>query len=129
MSVFGNDIIQQSNPLESIVTNMKINVEDQLRIWNMDFWYNGVSHNSEYMKSTLEKQFCAYFEKDFDKIGLNVWKIVVYVWRKKHGFTGEDIHVIVEYWDEVSSNNCLISNRFDLFSIDFDFQYNNPGMV
>jgi len=123
MSVFGNDIIQQSNPLESIVTNMKSDVEDQLRLWNTDFWYHGVSHNSEYMKSTLEKQFCARFDKDFDKIGLHVWKIVVYVWKNKHGFTGEDIRVIVEYWDED------LSNRFDLFNIDFDFQYNNPGMV
>ena len=123
MNLFDEDIIQQSISLESIIQSMKSNVENQLRVWNSDFWYYGLNHNSEYMKTTLEKIFCAYFEKDFDKIGLNVWKIVVYVWRKKHGFTGEDIHVIVEYWDEASSN------RFDLFSIDFDFQYNMSGMV
>lgn len=118
MSVFSNDIIQQSNPLESIVQNMKSEAKQRLQLWNADFWYYGLNHNSEYMKTALEKLFCADFYEDFHKIGLKVWNVVVYVWKKKHGNTGEDIKVIVEYWDT------NLSDRFDLFSIDFDFQYN-----
>ena len=120
MSIFSDDIIKQSNPLESIIQDMKSAAEKQLRKWNSDFWYFGLNHDSEYMKTTLKKIFCAYFDNDFYKIGLNIWNIVVYVWKKKHGYTGEDIKVIVGYRDE------NLSNKFDLFNIDFDFQYNIP---
>jgi len=120
MSVFGNDIIQRPVLLESIIQNMKSDVEHQLRVWNTDYWYRGLNHTSEYMTATFKKQFCAYFYNDFYKIGLNVWNIVVYVRKKKHGYTGENIKVIVVYRDEV------LSNGFDLFNIDFDFQYNIP---
>jgi hypothetical protein len=120
MSIFDKNI-ENKLPIESVFKDMKHDIEALLQLWNWDFWYTGIDHDVSYMESTLLNQISSAYAPMFEKSNLDPNNLFIHVYKNKHGFTGYDIKVDVNYYSPEFCGGLL--------STTYDFKFTHPGQA
>lgn len=120
MGVF-NENIESKLSIETLYKDMRGDIMNQMHIWNSDFWYRGMDHDVPYMEYTLLHILKDSYKQVFEKSNLDIENLFIHVYKNKHGFTGYDIIIDVNYYSPEFCGG--------LFSVTFDFKFKHPDCV